>query len=122
VQDVESEYKTGEKGESGSQNLLIGNCFGVECSIMKFARLIPDVNDSSNFALHSSASPNGQRDALDIPLQRLPGKTGQGTERNENKTARCRLLPVQIKPVLRQITRFPRKTAAKSGLAYNFNY
>ena len=59
-------------------------------------------------------------DAFDIPLQRLPGKTGQGTERNESKTARCRLLPGQIKPVLRRITRFPGKTAAKNGLAYNF--
>jgi hypothetical protein len=69
---------------------------------------------------HSSALPNGQRDALDIALQYLPAKTGQGTERNENKTARRRLLPGQTKPVLRRITRFPRKTAAKNGLAYNF--
>ncbi len=113
VQDVESEYKTGEKGESGSQNLLIGNCFCVECSIMKFARLIPDVNDSSNFALHSSASPNGQRDALDIPLQRLLGKTGQGTGRNENKTARCRLLPGQTKPFLSQSRGFLGKPQPK---------
>jgi hypothetical protein len=59
-------------------------------------------------------------DALDIPLQCLPAKTGQGIEQNENKTTRCRLLSCQTNPVLRQITRFPRKTAAKNGLAYNF--
>ena len=54
-------------------------------------------------------------DAFDIPLQRLPGKTGQGTERNESKTARCRLFPGQTKPVLGQILVFLGKPQTKTA-------
>ncbi len=61
VRDEESECKTGEKGESGFQKLLRGNCLGVEGNKMKFARLIPDVNDSSKFALRSGVEATADR-------------------------------------------------------------